>query len=407
MNSSPFSFLSNKNILLIISGGIAAYKSLELIRRLRDQGCIIRTILTKHGAEFITPLSITALSHEKVYSDLFSLTDENEMGHIRLSREADLILIAPATANIMAKIAHGIADDLATTVVLASNKPVALVPSMNSFMWDNPVTQDNIHSLQKHGKYIINPQTGDLACGEKGMGRMAEIPNIIEGIKSIIDKPILKNKISAFVTAGPTRELIDSVRFISNYSSGKQGLEIAKSLAKSGIDTTLIMGPTTLEKPAGIKTIFVETADQMLDACLKALPVDISIFTAAVADWKVAHPSGQKIKKEAHAAPPTLHLIPNPDILKQISFHQKRPKLVIGFAAETENVIANAKLKKERKKCDWVLANDVSIPEEVFGNDNNQVYFISNDEVETWPRTSKKNIADQLVQRIFQHLNLT
>jgi len=402
--------LAGKNILLIISGGIAAYKVLEVIRRLRDRKINIRAILTKGGAEFVTPLSVAALTENKVYQDLFSLTDEAEMGHIRLSREADLVLVAPASADILAKMATGQAGDLATTALLATNKPVMVVPAMNVEMWNHAATQANIATLEGRGVIRIGPAAGDLACGETGSGRLAEPAEIIAAVFDFLEgqpagKPLAGRK--AVVTSGPTHEPIDPVRYIANRSSGKQGHAIAAALAVAGADVTLVSGPVSLPDPTGVKVVRIETARQMLDAVQAALPADIAVCAAAVADWRVAAEAGQKLKKDGSGVIPDLKLSENPDILATISQKgPKRPDLVVGFAAETENVIEHARAKRARKGCDWILANDVAPGTGTFGGDHNEVFLISgadgaSDEV--WPRQGKAGVARALVQRISRH----
>jgi len=402
--------LAGKNILLIISGGIAAYKVLEVIRRLRDREINIRAILTKGGAEFVTPLSVAALTENKVYQDLFSLTDEAEMGHIRLSREADLVLVAPASADILAKMATGQAGDLATTALLATNKPVMVVPAMNVEMWNHAATQANIATLEGRGVIRIGPAAGDLACGETGSGRLAEPAEIIAAVVDFLEgqpagKPLAGRK--AVVTSGPTHEPIDPVRYIANRSSGKQGHAIAAALAVAGADVTLVSGPVSLPDPTGVKVVRIETARQMLDAVQAALPADIAVCAAAVADWRVAAEAGQKLKKDGSGVIPDLKLSENPDILATISQKgPKRPDLVVGFAAETENVIEHARAKRARKGCDWILANDVAPGTGTFGGDHNEVFLISgadgaSDEV--WPRQGKAGVARALVQRISRH----
>jgi phosphopantothenoylcysteine decarboxylase/phosphopantothenate--cysteine ligase len=397
--------LAGKRVLLIVTGGIAAYKTLELIRRGRERGLSFRVILTKSGAEFVTPLSLSALSESKVYQDLFSLTDESEMGHIRLSREADLVLVAPATADIIAKLAHGIADDLASTTLLATSAPVLLAPSMNVMMWENAATQANVALLRARGIRRVGPDAGDLACGEVGSGRMAEPQDILNGIETLLGDGLLKG-LKALVTSGPTIEPIDPVRFIANRSSGKQGHAIAIALARLGAQTTLVSGPTGLADPAGVAVRHIETAAEMLAACEAALPVDVAVFAAAVADWRVARTANQKIKKDESGRAPTLELAANPDILKTMSQSgPKRPKLVVGFAAETENLLENAQKKRRAKGCDWILANDVSAETGVFGGDRNTVHLIAEDRVEDWPTLTKAELADRLGQSIARHFN--
>jgi phosphopantothenoylcysteine decarboxylase/phosphopantothenate--cysteine ligase len=391
--------LQDKKLLLIIGGGIAAYKCLDLIRRLRERGVIIQAILTKGGLQFVTPLSVSSLIEDKVYQDLFSLTDEAEMGHIRLSRENDLILVAPATADLMAKMACGIADNLATTTLLAANKPIIIAPTMNSQMWANPATQHNLNTLKERGISVINPADGDLACGEVGTGRLAEVDDIVAEVEAFflnkIDGPLQGKKIT--ITAGPTYEEIDPVRYIANRSSGKQGYAIATALAHEGADVTLISGPTNIEKPRGVNIIDVKSARDMMAATENTLPADALICVAAVADWHVKNANDQKIKKQGNDLP-IIEFAENPDILKTISHHENRPKLVIGFAAETENVLDNAKSKLNKKGCDWILANDVSGT--VMGGDQNQIHFITNEGLENWPTMDKKSVAEKLAHSI-------
>ncbi len=391
--------LKDKSILLVISGGIAAYKALELIRLIKKSGGHVRCILTKGGEQFVTPLSVSALSEEQVYTNIWSLKDETEMGHIRLSREADLIVVAPASADIMAKMAHGQADDLATTTLLASNKPIMIAPAMNPQMWNNAATQDNLRTLKERGIIIAHPATGEMACGETGEGRMLEATEIMEHIQNFFfDRP-LKGK-SAIVTAGPTYEPIDPVRFIGNHSSGKQGYAIAEALRDLGADVTLISGPTALPDPQSIKVVRVSSAAEMLEATEHSLPADIAVCAAAVSDWTPAQTQDQKIKKRADQSPPAIKLTENPDILKTLSNHKNRPSLVIGFAAETENLIENAQAKLVKKGCDIIVANAVSGTEKTFGSDQNHVYLVSSDKIEEWPRARKTEIARKLAERI-------
>lgn len=392
--------LTNKNILLVISGGIAAYKSLELIRLLKKSGASVRCILTHGGSQFVTPLSVSALSEEPVYTDLWSLKDETEMGHIRLSREADLIVIAPASANMIAKLAHGMADDLASTTLLAANKPVMISPAMNPMMWENPATIANIETLQKRGFHIINPNDGDMACGETGTGRMPEATELFAAIDSFLnaEKPLAGMKV--LITAGPTYEPIDPVRFVGNRSSGKQGQSLAKAFATLGADVTLVTGPTHLKPLPNIKTIQIETGAQMLESSQKSLPADIAIFAAAVADWTPEIYQTSKMKKGSDTAI-ALPLKRNADILSTLSKPSKsRPRLVIGFAAETDNIIENARAKLAAKGCDWLVANSVSASNPAFGTDENQVYFLTSGTVEEWPRASKDDIAKALAERV-------
>jgi len=399
--------LAGKRILLIVAGGIAAYKTLELIRRGRERGLSFRVILTKGGAAFVTPLSLSAISEHKVYQDMFSLTDESEMGHIRLSREADLVLVAPATADIMAKLAHGLADDLASTALLATSAPVLLAPAMNVLMWQNAATQDNVALLKARGIRMVGPDAGDLACGEVGSGRMAEPHDILNAVETLLANVTLKG-LKALVTSGPTFEPIDPVRYIANRSSGKQGHAIATVLARMGAETTLVSGPTRLPDPPGVTTRHIETAAEMLAACEQALPVDVGVFAAAVADWKIARPANQKIKKDDSGRTPALELAANPDILQNMSHAGvRRPKLVIGFAAETENLVDFAKAKLERKGCDWILANDVSPDRGTFGGDRNKIHLVTQGSSEDWPDLSKSEVADRLGQRIAAHFGRT
>lgn len=391
--------LSGKRILLLIGGGIAAYKSLELIRRLREAGASVRCILTKAGAEFVTPLSLAALTGEKVYGELFSLTDEAEMGHIQLSRAADLLVVAPATADLMARMASGLASDLATTALLATDKPVLIAPAMNVRMWHHPATLRNLAQLRQDGIAIVGPNEGEMACGEFGLGRMAEPKEILAAILMQLQPKSLSGR-RALVTSGPTFEPIDPVRFIGNRSSGKQGYAIAAALAQAGADTVLVTGPTAEPHPRGVKVIAVERAVDMLAACEAALPVDIAICAAAVADWRAADTVSQKIKKN-NGGPPVLSLVENPDILARLSEPSaRRPKLVVGFAAETENLLENAKVKRAKKGCDWILANDVGQNADIFGGENNEVHLVTAKGVMPWPRASKREIAARLVQEI-------
>lgn len=391
--------LKGRRILLIISGGIAAYKCLDLIRLLRAQGAAVRCVLTKSATEFVTPLSVSALSGDKVYGDLFSLTDEHDMGHIQLSRDADLLAVVPATANILARMAQGIADDLATTALLATDKPVMVAPSMNVRMWEHEATRANMAILRTRGVTVLGPDSGDMACGEYGEGRMVEPVSIVDSIAAYFrDAGKLAGQ-RALVTSGPTHEPMDPVRYIANRSSGKQGHAIAASLARAGAETILVTGPTQENDPPGVAVIHVETAQQMLDACQKALPADIAVCAAAVSDWRPAKTPKQKIKK--NGAPPELTLAENPDILKTLSgAGNERPRLVIGFAAETGDVIKKATPKLAAKGCDWIVANDVAPGTGTFGGTENTVHLITADAVDSWPRMSKQAVADQLVSRI-------
>ncbi|MDY0881820.1 bifunctional phosphopantothenoylcysteine decarboxylase/phosphopantothenate--cysteine ligase CoaBC [Dongia soli] len=401
--------LHGKKLLLVIAGGIAAYKMLEFIRRGREAGLDIRTILTAGGAQFVTPLSVAALTENKVYQDLFSLTDESEMGHIRLVREADLILVAPASADLIAKMAHGLADDLASTALLAADKPVLIAPTMNVQMWANAATQANIATLRQRGIQLVGPGKGDLACGEVGSGRMAEPADILAAVGNLLGlrKAPLQGK-RALVTSGPTYEPIDPVRYIANRSSGKQGHAIAAALARLGAETILVSGPTREPDPLGVTVHHIESAREMLGACEAALPVDIAVCAAAVADWRVADASDQKLKKDGSGSAPTLQLATNPDILAGLAAAgAKRPKLVIGFAAETEKLIEHAQGKLARKGCDWIIANDVSSGSGTFGGDSNLVHLITRSGAEAWPRMSKLEIADRLAQRIAETVSTT
>ena len=399
--------LAGKRILLIVSGGIAAYKSLDLIRRVRERGAAVRCILTDAGAKFVTPLSLAALSGDKVYGDLFSLTDESEMGHIRLSREADLVVVAPATANILARMAQGLATDLATTALLATDKPVLVAPSMNVRMWEHAATHDNLNILRQRGIRFVGPGSGDLACGEVGDGRLAEVADLVAAIEAYFgtDAPLAGRR--ALITSGPTFEAIDPVRFIGNRSSGKQGHAIALALSRLGADTTLVSGPVSEPDPQGVRVVRVESAEQMLAACHASLPADVAVCAAAVADWRVRSPSPQKLKKAKSAknAPPALDLIENPDILATLSTRGNgRPKLVIGFAAETEHLVEGARAKLAAKGCDWIVANDVSPETGILGGSDNAVHLVTRDGTESWPRMSKEAVAERLAARIRDHL---
>ncbi len=399
--------IDGKRILLIIAGGIAAYKSLELIRRLKERGASVRAILTHAGAQFVTPLSVSSLTGDKVYQDLFSLTDEAEMGHIQLSRDADLLVVAPATADLVAKMVHGRADDLASTALLATDKPVLIAPAMNVRMWLHSATQRNIKQLVADGVAIVGPNDGDMACGEFGPGRMAEPAEIIAAIDALLAKGTgVLAGLKALVTAGPTHEPIDPVRYIANRSSGKQGYAIAAALSELGADTTLVSGPTALAPPNRVKLVRVETAHEMFAACEAALPVEVAVCAAAVADWRVDHAANQKIKKTAVGLT-SLNLIENPDILHALSIRKAaRPRLVVGFAAETENVVAHAQAKRTKKGCDWIVANDVSPATGVMGGDRNTVHLITAEGAEAWPQLAKSEVAARLAQRIAAHLKV-
>ncbi|MDZ3838137.1 MAG: bifunctional phosphopantothenoylcysteine decarboxylase/phosphopantothenate--cysteine ligase CoaBC [Rhodospirillales bacterium] len=397
--------LAGKTILLVIAGGIAAYKCLELIRRLREKGASCRAVLTRAGAEFVTPLSVAALTENKVYQELFSLTDESEMGHIRLSREADLVVVAPATADILARMATGQANDLATTALLATDKDVLCAPAMNVRMWEHAATKANLETLRGRSVRFVGPTEGDMACGEWGYGRMAEPDDIVAAIEAYFatDRPLAG--IRALVTSGPTVEPIDPVRFICNRSSGRQGHAIAAALAEAGAETTLVSGPVGLPDPPGVRTLPVETAREMLAACEGALPVDVAVCAAAVCDWRPVREAGEKIKKGKGAPPPALMLEENPDILATLSRRrEQRPGLVIGFAAETSNLVANAQDKLERKGCDWILGNDVSAATGTFGGKDNAVVLVTADGAEPWPRMSKEAVARRLTEAVATHL---
>ena len=392
-----------RRVLLIVGGGIAAYKALEVARRLQDHGIALTGVMTAGAREFITPLSLAALTGEKAYTELFSLTDEAEMGHIRLAREADLVLVAPATANLMARAAHGLADDLATTILLATTAPVLMAPAMNPAMWNHPATQENLARLQDRGIAFVGPATGDMACGEEGAGRLSEPDHIVDAALACLsrgDGPLAGRH--ALVTSGPTVEPIDAVRFIANRSSGKQGHAIAAALADRGARVTLVSGPVSLSPPPRVDLVPVQTADEMLAACEAALPADLAVCAAAVADWRVAGAGTGKIKKTANGTPPHLELIENPDILQHLSAHRTRPRLVVGFAAEAENLRENAMAKLARKGCDWVVGNAVTAADgsSVFGSDSNSAMLITGNDCESWPAMSKPALAERLVDRI-------
>ena len=393
--------VGEKRVLLIVGGGVAAYKALLLTRLLRKAGVAVRPILTKAGEQFVTPLSLAALAEDRVYQDLFSLTDEHEMGHIELSRSADLIVVAPATADLIAKAAQGLAGDLASTTLLATDKPVLMAPAMNVRMWLHPATQRNIATLKADGVSFVGPEDGAMACGEFGPGRLAEPEDIFAAIMSALDGPAarpLQGK-RALVTAGPTFEPIDPVRGITNRSSGRQGFAIAEALAKLGAEVTLIAGPVALPTPLGVRRIDVETARQMLAASQAALPADVGVFVAAVADWRVDEAFGSKLKKEK-GGPPALTFVENPDILATLSASGlHRPQLVVGFAAETDHVEEHARAKLARKGCDWIIANDVTQPG-VMGGGENAVLLVTKGGTERWDRAAKDQVAAQIAQRI-------
>ena len=391
--------LQGKNILLIIAGGIAAYKSLELIRRLRDAGAAVTPVMTKSAHEFVTPMSVSALAGRAVHQDLFDLTTEAEMGHIQLSRSADLVVVAPATADLMAKMATGLANDLASTLLLATDTPVLIAPAMNVRMWDHPATQRNIATLTADGISFVGPNSGDMACGEYGAGRMAEPAEILVAIdRHLSDGPLRGRRI--LVTSGPTHEPIDPVRYIANRSSGAQGAAIAAALRDLGAHVVFVTGPADVPPPSGVEVVRVESAADMLRETTAAFPVDAAVFAAAVADWRVSSASGSKIKK-VNGALPELRLAENPDILATVSqMTSDRPSLVIGFAAETDDVIANATAKRVRKGCDWIVANDVSPATGIMGGSENQVTLITEQGADTWPRMTKDDTARALAARI-------
>ncbi len=397
-----------RRILLVIGGGIAAYKCLELVRRARERGFGVRTVMTKAAEQFVTPLSVAALSNDRVLVNLFDLDDEREIGHIRLSREADVVVVAPATADLMAKMAGGHADDLATAVLLATDKPVLIAPAMNPRMWHHPATRRNHALLLADGIHVVGPVAGEMAeRGEAGLGRMAEPMDILASLEALLARESAKGGQGplagrhVLVTAGPTHEPIDPVRFIANRSSGKQGYAIAVAARDLGARVTLVSGPVTLKPPAGVSVIQIESAEQMAAAVRDALPADIGIFAAAVADWRVANAADEKIKKDAKAKTPKLELVENPDILKSIAhaLPPTRPALVIGFAAETENVVEHAKKKRRSKGCDWIVANDVSPHTGIMGGDRNTVHLVSAEGVESWPEMDKDAVARTLLQR--------
>ena len=395
--------LGRKRVLLVVGGGIAAYKALEVARRLQDHNVGVTGVMTRSACEFITPLSLSALTGEKVFTELFSLTDEAEMGHIRLAREADLVLVVPATANLIARAAGGFADDLATTILLATTSPVMMAPAMNHAMWGHPATQENLARLRARGITTAGPADGNMACGEEGTGRLAEVPDIVEAALrtlNIVPGPLSGRH--ALVTSGPTVEPIDPVRFIANRSSGKQGHAIAAELASRGARVTLVSGPVTLPSPPAVELVEVETARQMLEACEAALPAEIAVCAAAVADWHVKDAGTAKLKKQDGGPPPPIELAENPDILRRLSSHEARPDLVVGFAAETGNLRENAAAKLTRKGCDWIVANDVG-GGSVFGSDSNSALLLTSNEIEKWPQMPKSELAARLVDRIGEH----
>ena len=407
--------MSHKNrILLIVSGGIAAYKTLELIRLLNAISCDVTCILTRGGKNFVTPLSLASLSENKVYEDLFSLNDENEMGHIELSKNCDLVLVAPGSADIIAKMRAGIADDLATTVLLCTKKPIFVAPAMNVRMWENAATRDNLKELASRGVNFIGPDKGEMACGEYGYGRLSEPTTIANYVSDFLispQEPQINTEVSsqllfgkkAVVTSGPTHEAIDPVRYVTNHSSGQQGHAIAQALSKHGAETVLVSGPTNLPNPHNIKVVNVKTAIQMLDACEKEMPADVVVCAAAVTDWRIEAPSKQKLKKSEKVK--SLKLSENPDILAHLSQKRKnRPPLVIGFAAETENVVKNAKKKLFEKSCDWIVANNVGAHTNTFGGDKNKVQLINKTKTESWPEMSKADVGNRLAIKVAEHL---
>ncbi|WP_109312863.1 bifunctional phosphopantothenoylcysteine decarboxylase/phosphopantothenate--cysteine ligase CoaBC [Ruegeria sp. AU67] len=391
--------LASKRILLIIGAGIAAYKSLDLIRRLKERGASVTPVLTGAAEEFVTPLSVSALAGEKVYRDLFDLTDEAEMGHIQLSRSADLIVVAPATADMMGKMAAGLANDLASTLLMATDTPVLCAPAMNVRMWDHPSTHRNIKQLQADGIRFVGPNEGDMACGEYGPGRMSEPLEIVAAVEAQLGNGPLKGK-RILVTSGPTHEPIDPVRYIANRSSGAQGTAVARALSALGADVVFVTGPADVSPPEGVQVILVETAQQMSDAVDAALPIDAGVFAAAVADWRMAAPLDKKLKKSRDGLP-VLEFAENPDILKRVSrLDAGRPTLVVGFAAETDNVLEHATAKRARKGCDWIVANDVSPATGIMGGSENAVTLISDEGAEEWPRMDKDAVAQRLAQKI-------
>ena len=395
--------LAGKRILLIIGGGIAAYKSLSLIRLLKTAGAAVTPVLTRAGGEFVTPLSVSALAGEKVHSTLFDLTDEAEMGHIQLSRVADLVVVAPATADLMAKLATGRAEDLASTLLLATDTPVLMAPAMNVRMWEHPATQRNLATLKADGVAFVGPDAGEMACGEFGPGRMAEPEAIFAAIAAALTDGPLKGR-NVLVTSGPTHEPIDPVRYIANRSSGAQGTAIAAALRDLGAKVTFVTGPASVPPPEGVQVVRVETAREMLEAVTAALPADAAVMAAAVADWRVANAGAQKMKKDGSGRAPALEFAENPDILATVAKGALRPRLVVGFAAETEHVVDHATAKRARKGCDWIVANDVSPETGIMGGTENAVVLISEAGSETWPRMGKDQVAQKLAQRIAEVL---
>ena len=405
-----------KRILLIIGGGIAAYKCLDLIRRLRERSMSVRVVMTKAAHEFVTPLSVGALSNDRVFTDLFDLNDEREIGHIRLSREADLIVVAPATADLLARMVGGHANDLATSVLLATDKPVLVAPAMNPRMWLHPATRRNVTQLKADGVHVVGPAVGEMAeANEVGPGRLVEVPELVAAIEArLSEKPataLSKSPLAGrhvLITSGPTHEPIDPVRYIANRSSGKQGHAIAAAAARAGARVTLVSGPVALPDPSGVAVLHVETAAQMLDAVRESLPADVAIFTAAVADWRTETAVASKLKKARNAGPPKLQLVENDDILRAVasSLHD-RPTLVIGFAAETDDVVAYARKKRKSKGADWIVANDVSPSTGIMGGDRNRVHLVTVSGVEDWPEMAKDDVAERLIARAAEHLKRT
>ena len=406
--------LTGKRIVLVISGGIACYKSLDLIRRLRERGARVRAVMTAGSQKFITPLAVGALTADKVYTDLFDREAEQDVGHIRLARDNDLIIVSPATANLMAKMAHGITDDLATAVLLATDRPVLVAPAMNPKMWANPATLRNVETLKQDGLRFVGPNRGEMAeSGEAGFGRMSEPLEIVAAAEALLSgaadltspsKALTGRRI--VITSGPTHEPIDPVRYIANRSSGKQGHAIAAAAAAAGAEVTLVAGPVNLPDPQGVNVVHVETAREMLAAVKAALPADVAVMAAAVADWRVASEGGQKIKKDGSGKPPSLEFVENPDILATVGHDETlRPKLLVGFAAETQNVLENAQGKLIRKRADWIVANDVSSETGIMGGDANTVRIVSASGIEDWPSMDKQEVAIRLVQRIADHLS--
>jgi phosphopantothenoylcysteine decarboxylase/phosphopantothenate--cysteine ligase len=402
---------STKRILLIIGGGIAAYKCLDLIRRLKERGHHVRAVMTKAAQQFLTPLSVGALSNERVFTDLFDLDEESEIGHVRLSRDTDIIVVAPATANLIARMAGGHADDLATAVLLATDKPILLAPAMNPRMWRHPATRRNVAQLEIDGARIVGPATGEMAeSGEAGVGRLVEVPDLVTAIESALAPKLTERRVLAgrhvLVTGGPTHEPIDPVRYLANRSSGKQGYELAAAAARRGARVTLVSGPVSLAEPPGVNVVRVTTAVEMLEAVRAALPADIAIFAAAVADWRIASPRSDKIKKSSAGGAPALALVENPDILGTIAQSgEARPQLVIGFAAETHDVVAHAEKKLKAKGADWIIANDVSAATGIMGGDSNTVHVVTSTGVESWPQMHKAEVASKIVERAAEQLN--